>query len=59
MRAGMINTESTLPRLSLHATLTNKRKIFVSNAVVWNAVHLYTPYTFGLMCEAKEESKED
>ena len=43
--------------LSLHTSLTKKRKILDSSEVVWCAVHLYMPYTFLVMCEGKEERR--
>ena len=43
--------------LSLYAALTKKRKILDGSAVVWCAVRLYTPYTFRVMHEGKEEKR--
>ena len=44
---------------SLHAALTKKRKISDSRALVWCADRSYTPYTFGVMLDGKEERKKE
>ena len=44
--------------LNSHAALTKKRKISDSRVFVWCADRSYTPYTFRVMLDGKEEGRK-